>query len=199
MDSQAKLVSVGMSQDTDPLKAGRQAAGLAVGQLDRDRAVGWVLAFCGGRHDREVDFGAYVRSLTEQLLRSFDAERRRIKLNVNADGLFLGVNTAISLGLLLNELVTNALKHAFPQGRPGEIRIELERVGEDWLNIVVADDGVGFCADLDVLDSPSLGLRLVRTLVDQLAGLIEFQGHCGTTVRITLHIDDRDGRRHSDG
>ncbi len=82
--------------------------------------------------------------------------------------------------------MSNSLKYAFPNGREGEIRIELHERADGLARLVVADDGVGLRADLDWVNTPSLGLRLVRTLAEQLGAKIEVRSETGTEVRLAF-------------
>ncbi len=132
-----------------------------------------------------VNFAEYVRSLANYLFRSYGVNTNVIRLKINVEDVFLGVDTAIPCGLIINELVSNSLKHAFPDGREGEIRIEL-RSDDGWCILVVSDDGVGFPRDVDFRNKQSLGLQLVDTLVNQLEGIIELDGSSGTAFEITL-------------
>lgn len=88
-------------------------------------------------------------------------------------------------GLIINELVSNALKHAFPDGKEGEIRVSLGR-GDDRFTLVVADNGVGVPADVDFLSTDTMGLRVVNTLVRQLTGKIELDSQDGTAIKIVF-------------
>ena len=107
---------------------------------------------------------------------------------------FLSVETAVPCGLILNELVTNSLKHAFPNGARGSIEIGVRRDG-DRVSIAVADDGRG--ADIDELQrSESLGLRLVKTLVRQLDATLTIAAPAGLSFTITF--DQPHGQSHSD-
>ena len=132
-----------------------------------------------------VDFAEYLRSLANHLFRSYGVNTNVISLKVSVDDVFLGVDIAIPCGLILNELVSNSLKHAFPDGRAGEICIEL-RVADGQLTLMVSDNGVGFSDDLDFRDTGSLGLQLVNTLVNQLEGTIELERSSGTAFKITF-------------
>ena len=96
------------------------------------------------------------------------------------------IDTAIPCGLIINELVSNALKHAFPEGQPGTIGIELHTTEEQQLTLLVKDNGVGFPPEVDFRRTTSLGLTLVMTLVKQLKGTIELHGEEGTEFRITF-------------
>jgi PAS domain S-box-containing protein len=133
-----------------------------------------------------IDLAEYVPSLATALFRSYGADVRGISLSIQADEVFLGIDRAAPCGLLLNELISNALKHAFPAGRAGEIRITLRPAGDNLLTLVVSDNGVGLPQDLDLHHAGSLGLQLVNTLVSQLDGTITLHRHGGTEFEITL-------------
>ena len=134
-----------------------------------------------------VDFAEYVRSLTNYLFRSYGVSTDVIQLKINMDDLPLGIDTAIPCGLIVNELVSNSLKYAFPDGRGGEIRIELRSDGDNRIALMVSDDGVGLPEDLDFRKTESLGLQLVNNLsVAQLEGAIDLDRRGGTTFRITF-------------
>jgi PAS domain S-box-containing protein len=132
-----------------------------------------------------VDFAEYMRSLANHLFRSYGINTNVIQLKINSDDVFLGVDTAIPCGLIINELVSNSLKHAFPDGREGEVRIEL-RADDGQFMLMVSDNGVGFPQDLDFRDTGSLGLQLVNTLVEQIEGTIELDRSDGTAFRIAF-------------
>jgi PAS domain S-box-containing protein len=140
----------------------------------------------GSRDLSRIDFGGYVRDLVTHLIRSYEAETSHISLQVEADEIYLNIDTAVPCGLIINELVSNALKHAFPEDRPGEIRVDLAQVDGDRFRLRVADDGIGFPADLNPLDTGSLGLQLVHILLDQLDGTIELKRDGGTTFEMIL-------------
>jgi two-component sensor histidine kinase len=93
---------------------------------------------------------------------------------------------AIPCGLIINELVSNSLKHAFPAGREGEIRIELRADDEGKCILMVSDNGVSFPEGLDFRDAGTLGLQLVNTLVSQLEGTIELDRSRGMAFKITF-------------
>jgi two-component sensor histidine kinase len=132
-----------------------------------------------------VDFTEYVRSLTGYLFRSYGVHRGVIQLRLDANDIYLGVDTAVPCGLMVNELVSNCLKHAFPGGRGGEIRIKL-RSDDDTFTLTVSDNGVGFPEGLDFQNTESLGLRLINTLAGQLEGTIELDRSNGTAFEITF-------------
>ena len=137
----------------------------------------------------QIDFGEYLTDLVAHLFRTHRAVAREINLNLHANQVFLTMDTAVPCGLIINELVTNALTHAFPNGRGGEIRVGFTQDGEGRVKLSVADDGIGFPAGLDIRETDSLGLQIVNTLVDQLDGTIELQPHQGTRFKITFTSD----------
>jgi two-component sensor histidine kinase/CHASE1-domain containing sensor protein len=131
-----------------------------------------------------IDFAEYVRSLATYLIRSYRPAATPITLRVEGAEVFLEVDKAVPCGLIVNELVSNALKHAFPAGRRGEICISLRAETKKHLILRVSDDGVGFPSGLDFRQTRSLGLQLVTTLIEQLQGTIELQHHSGTTFQL---------------
>ncbi|PTY07358.1 hypothetical protein DB347_08640 [Opitutaceae bacterium EW11] len=134
-----------------------------------------------------IDFGEYARDLTDSLVGSQDARSARISFQLDCDDLHLGVDTAIPCGLIINELVSNAYKHAFPSGGAGAIRLRLARTSPGWLELEVADNGAGMPVDIDVSRAGTLGLQLVATLVQQLRGTIEVYRDAGTRFVLRLH------------
>ncbi len=130
-----------------------------------------------------VDFAKYVRSLVNHLFRSYGVNSNVIRLKVNVGDISLGVDTAIPCGLIINELVSNSLKHAFPDGREGEIHIEL-RSDDGGCTLMIGDNGVGFPKGLEFRRVGTLGLQLVNTLVNQLEGTMELDRSSGTAFTI---------------
>ena len=118
-----------------------------------------------------VDVRDYAQSLGGLLCRAYGCDPSRVTVTLARGRLLLGIDAAVPVGLILNELISNCLKHAFVDGRAGRIEITIED-GASW-SISVADDGVGLPPDLDLDHAQSLGLQLVWTLADQLRGAIE--------------------------
>jgi two-component sensor histidine kinase len=133
-----------------------------------------------------IDLSEYIRFLTTQLFAYYGIDSRRIRLDIDIGKTMVDINTAIPVGLIINELVSNALKHAFPSDRKGTITIR-SRYDDKVLSLVVRDDGIGLPPDLDWKNPESLGLRLVNSLVDQLDGTIELKKERGTTFIISMH------------
>jgi two-component sensor histidine kinase len=156
-----------------------------------------------------IDFAGYVRNLTTSLVRSYRAGSGPIALKTDISGVSLGIDTAVPCGLIINELISNALKYAFPPGwheaqngdgqtsgdgnsnsREAEIRVELRPDQDHHLTLTVADNGVGFPEGVDFQDTESLGMRLVNTLVNQLFGTVELECNGGTTFRISFPMPE---------
>lgn len=132
-----------------------------------------------------LDFSSYLHELTGMLVRSYGQEG--VQWHIEAEeAVALDLDTAIPLGLMLNELVSNALKHAFPDGRAGRLTVRLRAHGQDMLRLTVQDDGVGFPEGLDWDTSRSLGLRIVRLLTRQMRGAIEVHCDRGTAISIVF-------------
>lgn len=132
----------------------------------------------------------YVQSIARYLFGAHARKAAGIALNVQVDGVDLDLDTAIPCGLLINELVSNALKHAFPaEGeREGEIRVGLVAEGDGRLALSISDNGTGLPWDLDLKNSESLGLRLVDMLAQQLGGTVELDRSAGTAFKITFAV-----------
>jgi PAS domain S-box-containing protein len=139
-----------------------------------------------------LDFSAYTRSLAQSLVQSYGVDASRIELLIEMADLRLDVGTAIPCGLILNELMSNAFKHAFPDGRSGRIEVRLHRDGTRC-RLDVRDDGVGLPLDGTAYRPGSLGLRLIERLVAQLQGALERSGPPGTRYVITFPTDQTEG------
>jgi two-component sensor histidine kinase len=146
-----------------------------------------------------VDLTDYLQRLASYLLRSYRGTSHPISLNVNAEPIALSIDVAVPCGLIVNELVSNSLKHAFPDGQEGEITIELGMDPEGRCRLVVGDNGLGLPEDLDFRNTDSLGLRLVNTLVDQLEGTIELDRRKGTRFTISFRDLERESRDPGNG
>ena len=128
---------------------------------------------------KRINFGDYIKTLTNELFRMYVTDPDRIKLNINVEDVMLDINTAIPLGLIVNELVSNSMKHAFPNDRKGKIDIEF-KLEDGIYSMIVSDNGVGFPKDYDLEVSDSLGLRIVNSLTEQIDGQIELERTNGT-------------------
>ncbi|MDW7759617.1 MAG: histidine kinase dimerization/phosphoacceptor domain -containing protein [Acidobacteriota bacterium] len=137
-----------------------------------------------------VSARAYFSAIIDQLMSTFGIDKERVSIDIEATNIALTVETAVPCGLIVNELVSNALKHAFPEGRKGriEVRMALDEpesgMRDPKYHLVVKDDGKGFGDDFNVLNIESLGLRLVFNLATQLGGSVEVDREEGTTFTI---------------
>jgi two-component sensor histidine kinase len=134
-----------------------------------------------------VPFTEYARSLCANVFDAMGISAASIALQVDIDAVSMVVDRAIPCGLILNELITNALKHAFPADRSGNLRVELRKLDTSIL-LTVSDDGIGMRPDFDPAKSTSLGMQLVITLVAQLDGQLEIVRDAGTAFRITFPL-----------
>jgi PAS domain S-box-containing protein len=132
-----------------------------------------------------IDFGDYLRDLTANLTSAIGVQAPHVQVRVEAEEIFLDIDRAIPCALLVNELVSNSMKHAFPGGRHGEIRIAATWP-DSGLEVEVSDTGIGFPADLDFQNVTTLGLQLVMSLTKQLRGTVELVRGEGTTFRIRV-------------
>ena len=132
---------------------------------------------------KNIDFGDYIRSLTTDLYHSMVSDPGRVNLDLDLEDVKIDINTVVPLGLIVNELVTNSMKYAFPDDECGHIKVELHH---EYENIVlrVSDNGVGFPRDLDYKNTNSLGLQLVNNLIIQIDGELELNNNQGTSFTI---------------
>ena len=140
-----------------------------------------------------IDFGEYVQNLAAYLLRSYNGRGNTVKLNVDVGDIQLGIDKAVPCGLIINELVSNALKHAFPEGafpegHHGTIDIAMRREGKEY-TLFVGDDGVGMPRQAEAENTGSIGLQLVDTLIEQIEGSISRGEERGT--QFTIKFTDR--------
>jgi PAS domain S-box-containing protein len=133
----------------------------------------------------------YISSLARDIVQAAGVPATNVALGVAIADIALPVDQAIPCGLVLNELMTNALKHAFPDGRQGSLRINVERLGDSHLRLTVADDGVGLPAAFDIGSCQSMGLYLVNTLAAQLNARLEADSRGGTSFQLTFPIAPR--------
>ena len=132
---------------------------------------------------KRIDFGEYIRTLANDLYNTYVLDKNLITLNINVDDVKLDINTSIPLGLIVNELITNSLKHAFPHGKSGEINIQFHTLEDKYL-LEVKDNGIGFPKEINYQNTNSLGLRLINSLTEQIDGEIQFNNKSGTSFKI---------------
>jgi PAS domain S-box-containing protein len=134
-----------------------------------------------------IDFGEYIKKLCKQLFQTYYAETR-IDLNINMKNIYLNIDTAIPCGLIINEIVVNSLKYAFPEYGKGNITITIQQ--EDNLyQLTVADDGIGMPQDMDPDHTNTLGLKLIYSLTTQIDGNVELSRSHGT--KYTINFQDQ--------
>ena len=136
-----------------------------------------------------VDFDGFVKSLVSNLTTSYGVQPNRIAVSIDVTDVLLPINVAVPCGLVVNELISNALKHAFPRGRPGEVIVALRKEPDEQVMLCVSDNGVGIPDDLDIAETTTLGLQLVWLLADQLRADITVQRSNPTRfeLRLPLH------------
>ncbi len=136
----------------------------------------------------EIDFGDHIRELANMLSRSYLDLTPNVQVDVQAGPAFLPIDTAIPIGLILSELLSNSFKHAFPKGNSGKIRVTFGPVGDDELRLTVEDNGIGLPPNLDWKSSPSLGMRMIHGLVLQIEGKLKMEpvSNGGASIVITF-------------
>ncbi|MDR3435820.1 histidine kinase dimerization/phosphoacceptor domain -containing protein [Telmatospirillum sp.] len=134
----------------------------------------------------QVNFESFLEDLVPTLMSAYVTDPERISLSVGAVNVHLPIGSAIPCGLIVNELMSNALKHGFPGDRRGEIRVEFVYQSENQVALSISDNGVGIAADLDIASTETLGLQLVTMLTDQLGGTLQIKR--ANPTRFLLHF-----------
>jgi two-component sensor histidine kinase len=132
----------------------------------------------------EIDMESYTKSLSAYLLDENKKDNKTIRMDIHAKGIFLGIDSAIPCCLILQELISNSLKHAFPNGRKGEIILSFKKQDSRTYRMVLSDNGIGLPDDIDLSNPKSLGLQLVSNLVGQMAGTYTVIQNEGTSFFI---------------
>ena len=144
----------------------------------------------GSENLARIDFAEYAQSLAKDIFSSHGGPEVSIRLKNELDPVVMGADLAVPCGLILNELISNALKHAFPDNAGGEVKVTLRNKGNGCCTLCVEDSGVGIPADLEVNSNHSLGLRLVRSLTRQIRGTFELiKGDPGTSALLQFTVD----------
>ncbi len=134
----------------------------------------------------QINFQDYIQTLVGNLCRAYHTHQRAIIFNINVEPVELTIDTAIPCGLIINELVSNALKHAFPENQGGKICVNLLHSNRNHVILSISDNGIGLGSDFDLLNTSSLGLQLVYRLTQQLEGSIELNQEQGTEFKIAF-------------
>jgi two-component sensor histidine kinase len=136
-----------------------------------------------------INLAGYLRTLSQDLFQSYKINPGKIDLIIQTDGVYVDINKAIPCGLVLNELISNVLKHAFPGDRQGELQIIIREEKNTEMEIVVRDNGMGLPDDVDIHQPRTMGLNLVNGLVKkQLKGQMEVRRDNGTEIRIKFPL-----------
>jgi PAS domain S-box-containing protein len=138
-----------------------------------------------------VAFSDYARSLVDAVFRTAGVNADTVALSTEIEPVAVAVDRAIPLGLILSELITNSLKHAFPDGARGNLWVRLSAEGDGRLQLVVRDDGIGLPADFDPRRCQSLGMHLIHTLAEQIAAefVVGNAGGAEFTLRFRNSVD----------
>jgi len=136
-----------------------------------------------------IDLESYLRMLVHDLFRGHRAQSAALRHTVELPPIELGSNDVMLCGLVVNELVTNAIKHGFPDGRAGEVRVIGKDLGDHRLSIAVSDDGIGMPPGEPFASKASLGLQLVHVLAQQLNAKVDVSRGRGTKVELTFDVN----------
>ena len=173
--------------------------GLQVGKLG-DQRLNEIINDCQNRirsmaliHDKlcrsedltNINFALYIKDLAQSLFIAYET-RGKIALKLDLEDVLLSNDSAVPCGLILSELISNSLKHAFPGDMKGEVRINLCSDDSGKITLIVSNNGVDFPEDLDLQNTKTLGLQLVNTLIQQLNATIKLDSSGGTTFKITF-------------
>lgn len=132
----------------------------------------------------KISLETYVKGLTNNLIRSYRSKISRIKITLAIASIYLDIDTAIPCGLIINELVSNALKYAFPDQDCGEIKVKVTQDSQQSISLTIADNGMGLPHEFNVEQTQTLGLRMVKTLTRQISGTLTVSQEAGTSFNI---------------
>jgi two-component sensor histidine kinase/PAS domain-containing protein len=141
------------------------------------------------QHDnlKKINFGDYPETLASDIFKSYVSKSDQIILDIDTEDVALDIDTAIPLGLILNELISNSLKYAFSDGRNGRLMVKSYLKGSKY-SLIVSDDGIGLPEGLDYKKSDSLGLKLIHSLSDQIGADVKLDTTNGTKFEITFEV-----------
>jgi PAS domain S-box-containing protein len=187
----SSLLSLGTQKISDPAARGTLQA-----SMNRIRSMALVHeTLYRSENFAAIDFKEYLRRETRSLVHSLG--KPGVTCAVGGDNIQLPLDTALPCGLVVNELVTNALAHAYPDYRTGTIDVSLSRSDNGRVELTVRDDGVGLPPDSDIKTLASLGMTLVFTLVEQISGTITLDGRNGTRVVVSFPVEYTTLRPHN--
>jgi two-component sensor histidine kinase/PAS domain-containing protein len=133
-----------------------------------------------------IDFSTYLQSLVYSLAQSYRVKANKVDIQVHAEKIFLDLDTSIPCGLMVNELVSNSIKYAFPDDRSGKIIVSFSSTSHNRHSLVVSDNGIGLPPGFDYTNSSSLGLKLVNSLVNQIDAILIVDGTKGARFEINF-------------
>jgi two-component sensor histidine kinase len=139
---------------------------------------------------KHISLGEYVRTLAKQIFGNYQVDTSRVKLILDIDEIEANIDDLTPYGLILNELITNAVKYAFPDNREGELLVSFKNPGNGKQTLVVKDNGIGLPKDLDVNKGESLGMQLVTLLTMQVGGVLDINKEGGTEFILTISDED---------
>ena len=134
----------------------------------------------------QIDAADYIRELVSNLIIAHSSPTKEIDFHMDLASVPIKLDTAVPCGLIINELVNNALQHAFPDDREGQIWIDLQKGEAHQCTVQIKDDGIGLPPDFDIHRAQSMGLTIVNAMVEQLRGEMDVHSNQGTEFRITL-------------
>jgi PAS domain S-box-containing protein len=137
-----------------------------------------------------INFGEYAKTLVSNLSQSLGVNAKSIKVNVDTDNVYLTLDTAIPGGLIINELLTNSVKHAFNDRENGLVWVRIKQ-NENSGSIEIEDNGIGLPKNFDLKNSSSFGLKLVSTLIEQIKGELKIESNNGTIIKVTFSTEEK--------
>ncbi len=137
-----------------------------------------------------VMFKEYVEDLVKIIFDTYNVEKGHVKLDMSVENVFADINLIASIGLIINEIVTNSFKYAFPEERKGTIYIHIKKLTERKFEMIIGDDGIGFPEGLNIKDSNTLGLQVVQSLVSQHNGSFEMCSKKGTEIKFVFEEEE---------
>jgi len=140
----------------------------------------------------DISFEEYISKLIDTIKNTLPFNHQHIDVEVDTGDVLLDINQAIPTAILINELVTNAYKHAFADNQPGTIEILLKELGQE-ISIIVRDDGKGLPEDFLVDDHASIGMNLIETLTNQLEGELFYTSDEGTEFKVVFESKKQSG------
>jgi len=138
----------------------------------------------------KIDVAPYLRRLVDHLFFMNNKNEEQIMVNFDLENIYLDLNKAVPFGLLINEIISNALKHAFPEGKKGNLSIRLYLDGNKKVRLFVSDNGTGIPASVNIDRPSTMGLQLIKDLAKQLGGEIQIKSHQGTQIKVIFPLKD---------